>query len=331
MGSEPQHGAEGQAEPSPETPVHEVMIDYAGNWTIRPVAPRTEPPSAGRKEAQPGLWQRPPTPADPSLGPMLSSHPSGPRLDDLRHAPLPEPRHAERPPNLGSRDAMAEGMNLATGLCSAVGMRNLMRQATQHLAAHNGDVRAAIASLKAAGTAGQASEPRTSKSGGQRSSGQTTEDDAALSEGISTRHTVNFSNDLRLASWAPPAPPAVIPDGPWEPQPGQSPGNYMGPKRASGPRAQCKIVPDENHGGPAGTKAPYWKPYIPGQRVEKYGQDGRPLAPGDEGHPQDDMRRAPPARPSTEPGVSNSPTPDTAPNPYLPPDLNPSLLNDPEL
>jgi hypothetical protein len=64
MGLGPQPGAEGQAEPSPEKPVFEVVIDYAGNWTIRPVAPltprpapRTEPPHAPPTEEDPAQWQ----------------------------------------------------------------------------------------------------------------------------------------------------------------------------------------------------------------------------------------------------------------------------------
>jgi muramidase (phage lysozyme) len=45
LGLEPQPGAEGQAEPSPEEPVFEVVIDYAGNWTIRQVEPLTPQPA----------------------------------------------------------------------------------------------------------------------------------------------------------------------------------------------------------------------------------------------------------------------------------------------
>ena len=78
MGLEPQPGAEGQAEPPPEKLVLEVVIDYAGNWTIRPVppltprpAPWTEPPSAQPWEDGPEQRQRPPTPDDPPPGPML--------------------------------------------------------------------------------------------------------------------------------------------------------------------------------------------------------------------------------------------------------------------
>jgi hypothetical protein len=347
---EPRPEAEGQADPPPEEPTFLVEIDYAGNFIARPVAPLT---------LRPAPWTEPPpaplTEEAPAPEPEVEPEPP-PRPDYLRCVPPPEPRRARGgPPPLGPNPAargidplapeftrnlvrktarIMAGMDRVIrpgGIATDEGFSAAVRAGMQHLAAHKGGVRAALAPLKAAGTAGQRSERTPSHSRGRKSSGQTTEDDAALFERLGTRYTVTLRNDLRLASWAPPAPPAAIPDGPWEPQPGQPPGNYMGPKRAKGPRAQCKIVPDENHGGPAGTKAPYWKLYIPGQRVKKYSLDGRPLPPGNEGHPQDDLRKVTPAPPSAEPGVSTSPTPDTVPNPYLPPDLNPSLLNDPDL
>jgi hypothetical protein len=177
MGLEPQPKSEGQAAPLPEKPTYEVEIDYAGNWIIKGVtvmmprqAPQTEPPSAQQQEA------RPP-------GPILDPQPRELRPDYLRHIPPPGPRRApDGPPPLGPNPA-AGGIDPL----SPEFTRNLMRQTTrimagmervmrpggiatpeglsaafhagmQHLAAHKGDVRAALASAKAA-RSGHGSKP----------------------------------------------------------------------------------------------------------------------------------------------------------------------------
>ncbi len=82
---EPQPEAEGQLELLQDVGTYEVVIDYAGNWTIRPVepltpqpVPRTEPPSAWPQEPEPAGWQSPAPPAD---------HPAEP----TSHRRQPEP------------------------------------------------------------------------------------------------------------------------------------------------------------------------------------------------------------------------------------------------
>jgi hypothetical protein len=90
MGLEPQPGAEGQAEPSPETPIYLVDFDASGRWAIaRPVppltprpAPQTEPPSTWPQKPEPAGWQSPIPPADPPPRPMLDPHLREPRPDD---------------------------------------------------------------------------------------------------------------------------------------------------------------------------------------------------------------------------------------------------------
>jgi RHS repeat-associated protein len=101
---------------------------------------------------------------------------------------------------------------------------------------------------------------------------------------------VNLIDPLGLAGWNYGPPPPGIPGGPYTPQPGQRDGTYMGPKPPQGgTRPMCRGVPPTDEGGPPGTPAPYWK-YTPpgGGPVQKYGQDGNPLPPGDQGHAQDD-------------------------------------------
>ena len=198
MALEPQPGAEGQAEPPPAEPTYLVEIDYAGNFIARPVAPLTpqpapapEPPSPQPQDLDPGQWPRPPTPADPPPGPMLYPHQTRPRPDYLRRVPPPEPRRAENPQDFRPGLALSRGMNIGMDLCTPEGTRNLMRQTTQkmadmerfsgpvtyptmhmpealsaavhagmqHLAAHQGDVVTAIASVKAANAAGHATKP----------------------------------------------------------------------------------------------------------------------------------------------------------------------------
>jgi hypothetical protein len=162
--------------------------------TPRP-PPRTEPPSARPQEPKPEVeqesapavrerppWQRGAPPPGTLLYPC--SKEKGPRSDYLHHLPPPEPRYAEGPPPLGPINQGKIGFDL----CMPEGTHNLMRKTarimaginrsirpggiatdeglsaavgagTQHLAAHKGDVRAALAAAKAAGEAGHAVEP----------------------------------------------------------------------------------------------------------------------------------------------------------------------------
>jgi hypothetical protein len=144
-------------------------------------------------------WPRPPTPADPPPGPLHYPHPieNGPRPDYLRHIPPLAPRRARGgPPPLGPNPA-ARGMdplapefvpNLVRktarimagmdrvikpgGIATPEGLSAAFRAGMQHLAAHPGDVHAAITSAKAAGAAGQGSERTTSRSGEWKSRAQ---------------------------------------------------------------------------------------------------------------------------------------------------------------
>jgi hypothetical protein len=167
MGLGPQTGVEAQLELLQDVGTYEVVIDYAGNWTIRPVepltpqpAPRIEPPSAQPQEA------RPP-------GPILDPQPKEPRPDYLRCVPPPGPRRARGgPPPLGPNPA-ARGMDpLAPefaptlvrktarimagmdrvmrpgGIATDEGLSAAVRAGMQHLDAHKGDVRAALAAAK---------------------------------------------------------------------------------------------------------------------------------------------------------------------------------------
>jgi hypothetical protein len=146
----------------------------------------TEPPSAQPWEDGPGQWQRPPTPADPRPGPRLYPHPkeSEPRPDYLRHIPPPGPRRApDGPPPLGPNPA-ARGIaplapeftrNLVRqtarildvmdrvmrpgGITTPEGLSAAFHAGMQYLAAHKGDVAAAIASAKAAAAVRRDSAP----------------------------------------------------------------------------------------------------------------------------------------------------------------------------
>jgi hypothetical protein len=120
MGLEPQPGAEGQAEPPPEKLVLEVVIDYAGKWTIRPVepltprpAPRSEPsrPQDPEPEVEPEppppparerpAWQRVVPPPGPLIYPPARERPAWQRC-----VPPPGPRRAASgPPPLGPNPA----------------------------------------------------------------------------------------------------------------------------------------------------------------------------------------------------------------------------------
>jgi len=81
-----------------------------------------------------------------------------------------------------------------------------------------------------------------------------------------------------------PNPNGAVPGGPWTPNPGGRPGNYLGPKPPKGGRAQCQWVPPEAEGGPPGSKG-YWKSNDAGQKGwNRYSQSGDPITP-EEAHP----------------------------------------------
>jgi hypothetical protein len=128
--------------------------------------------------------------APPPPRPLLYPHPRGPRPDDLRRVPPPgRKRGPGRPPDLSPGLAMARRVHIGIDLCRPEGARDLVRQTMrimagmdrfsgpvtyptmhtpealsaavhagmQHLAAHKGDVHAAMASAKAAGATGPTS------------------------------------------------------------------------------------------------------------------------------------------------------------------------------
>jgi len=83
-----------------------------------------------------------------------------------------------------------------------------------------------------------------------------------------------------------PDPNPVVPGGPWTPHnaPGVRPGNFLGPKQATGGRGQVQWVPPEGEGGPLGSKG-YWKTNRPGQKGwDRYDEKGNPISP-EEAHP----------------------------------------------
>jgi hypothetical protein len=185
---EPRPEAEGQLELLQGVGTYEVEIDYAGTWTIRPVEPLTpqpapwtepQPEADGQAEPQP----KEPIYEEPAPEPEVEPEPP-PRPDDLRCVPPPGPRRARGgPPPLGPRSAARgmdplapefthtlvrkamqaiAGMDRVTrpgGIATDEGLSAAVRSGMQHLAAHKGDVRAALAAAKAAGEAGHAVEP----------------------------------------------------------------------------------------------------------------------------------------------------------------------------
>lgn len=82
-----------------------------------------------------------------------------------------------------------------------------------------------------------------------------------------------------------PNPNGVVPGGPWTPNPGNRPGNYLGPKpEGGGGRPQCQYVPPQGQGGPPGSNG-YWKVNQPGQPGwQRYNGIGQPITP-EEAHP----------------------------------------------
>ena len=82
-----------------------------------------------------------------------------------------------------------------------------------------------------------------------------------------------------------PTPPPNIPGGPWTENPGQRPGNFLGPKSpGGGGRGELQWVPSEKEGGPGGSKG-YWKTKKPGGPWgQRYNRQGQPISPG-EAHP----------------------------------------------
>lgn len=80
-----------------------------------------------------------------------------------------------------------------------------------------------------------------------------------------------------------PAAPDRIPGGPWEPNSGGRPGNFLGPKQPGG-RGQLQWVPPEGQGGPPGSRG-YWKTNMPQQKGwQRYDRIGNPITPG-QAHP----------------------------------------------
>ncbi len=79
--------------------------------------------------------------------------------------------------------------------------------------------------------------------------------------------------------------PNNVPGGPWIPNDGNRPGNFLGPKpEGGGGRAQCQWVPADGDGGPPGSKG-YWKVNEPGTKGwNRFDQMGRPITP-EQAHP----------------------------------------------
>jgi len=82
-----------------------------------------------------------------------------------------------------------------------------------------------------------------------------------------------------------PDPNNVVPGGPWTPNSGNRPGNFMGPKpEGGGGRLQCQWVPADGQGGPPGSQG-YWKVNEAGKKGwARYDQSGRPITP-QQAHP----------------------------------------------
>jgi RHS repeat-associated protein len=82
-----------------------------------------------------------------------------------------------------------------------------------------------------------------------------------------------------------PDPNGVVPGGPWVPNDGNRPGNFLGPKPlGGGGRAQCQWVPADGAGGPPGSDG-YWKVNEPGTKGwSRFDKGGRPITP-EQAHP----------------------------------------------
>jgi hypothetical protein len=194
---EPESEAGGQAGLPSDVPTYLVEIDYAGNWIARPVAPLTprpapqsEPPRPQDPEAEVEPEPPPPPARDrpawqrlvPPPGPLIYP-PARERPAQQRCVPPPGPRYAEGPPPLGPSPATFEFDPLSPyftrdltrktarimagidrsmrpgGIATPEGLLAAVRAGMQHLAAHQGDIRAALASVKAGGASGDGVEP----------------------------------------------------------------------------------------------------------------------------------------------------------------------------
>jgi RHS repeat-associated protein len=82
-----------------------------------------------------------------------------------------------------------------------------------------------------------------------------------------------------------PDPNGVVPGGPWAPNSGNRPGNYLGPKPpGGGGRPQCQWVPPDGDGGPPGSPG-YWKTNQPGESGwNRFDRAGKPITP-EQAHP----------------------------------------------
>jgi RHS repeat-associated protein len=80
-----------------------------------------------------------------------------------------------------------------------------------------------------------------------------------------------------------PNPNGVIPGGPWEPQSGQRPGAFQGPKPPGGGRPMAQWVPPEGQGGPPGSRG-YWKFKLPNGPWQRFTPQGAPQT-AEEAHP----------------------------------------------
>jgi hypothetical protein len=178
--SEPRPEAEGQLELPQDVGTYEIVIDYEGNFVARPVPPLTPQPAPWTEPQPEANGQAEPQPEEPiyeepAPEPEVEPEPP-PRPDYLRCVPPPGPRRARNgPPPLGLnpaargmdplapefthtlvRKAMQAiaGMDRVTrpgGIATDEGLSAAVCAGMQHLAAHKGDVRAALAAAKAAG------------------------------------------------------------------------------------------------------------------------------------------------------------------------------------
>lgn len=71
----------------------------------------------------------------------------------------------------------------------------------------------------------------------------------------------------------------LFPGGPWEPNPTNRKGNFLGPKEPGGGRSQCQWVPRFGEGGPPGSEG-YWKVNTHGKKGWiRFNREGNPITP----------------------------------------------------
>lgn len=104
--------------------------------------------------------------------------------------------------------------------------------------------------------------------------------------------------------------------GPWTPNPKGRPGNFLGSKIGHGGREQCQWVPEQENGGPQGSKG-YWKVNMPGKKGwNRYDRgSGEPISL-DEAHPGNAQDASPVSPPDASPGSPPAAAPSVPP--YLP-------------